>query len=112
MIHHTVDCLQIKEVRDSRQVTIPALERLAAIVDGNDDMRTFFVESGGCARLSQLAASEHDSIKGGILIEFSNTQTLHQCMPQYRPSVERPLYCCAPPVPHYLPSSHHRTGRC
>ena len=58
--------VQIQEMRDPRAVTIPALERLAAILDGNDDMRTFFVEAGGCARLSQLAASDQDSIKGGL----------------------------------------------
>lgn len=57
---------QIHEVRDPRQVTIPALERLAAILDGNDDMRSFFVEAGGCARLSQLAASDNEPVKGGF----------------------------------------------
>ena len=51
-------------MRDPGRVTVPALERLAAVVDGNDDMRVFFVEAGGVPRLSQLAASDLEALKG------------------------------------------------
>ncbi len=63
--------MQLREVRDLARTTVPALERLAAIVDGNDDMRTFFIEAGGCPRLSQLAASDSEPLKGtrlGLLV--------------------------------------------
>ena len=59
--------MQLRELRDLARVTIPALERLAAIVDGNDDMRVFFIEAGGCPRLSQLAASDLEPLKGAHL---------------------------------------------
>ena len=44
--------------------------RLAHILDGNDDMRSVFVEAGACERLSQLTASENDPVRGAVPLDF------------------------------------------
>ena len=72
---------QLREVRDPARVVVPALERLAAIVDGNDEMRGFFVEAGGVPRLSQLAASDLEPCKGGVNLSAC---AVCKAMPQHR----------------------------
>ncbi len=57
----------MREVRDPKAVTIPVLQRLAALTEDNDEMRSYFVAAGGAPRLSQLAASDHPPLKGACL---------------------------------------------
>ncbi len=69
------------------RVVVPALERLAAVVDGNDEMRGFFVEAGGVPRLSQLAASDLEPCKGArqkqTLLSIFSFQQVFLCAFQY-----------------------------
>ena len=65
------------------RVVVPALERLAAIVDGNDEMRGFFVEAGGVPRLSQLAASDLEPCKGAVNCVASCYINAHRCWCHY-----------------------------
>lgn len=64
--------LQMREVRDPKQVTIPVLARLAVLVEDNDEMRSYFVAAGGSPRLSQLAAADHPPLKGGLQPPYQN----------------------------------------
>ena len=58
----------MREVRDSKQAataTIPVLLRLAALVEDNDEMRSYFIAAGGAPRLAQLTAADNPPLKGG-----------------------------------------------
>lgn len=64
-------CRQMREVRDSKQAAtaaIPVLLRLAALVEDNDEMRSYFIAAGGAPRLAQLTAADNPPLKGGFLL--------------------------------------------
>lgn len=54
----------MREVRDPRgQALLPVLARLAALTDENDEMRSYFIATGGAPRLTQLTESTYPPLK-------------------------------------------------
>jgi len=55
---------KMREVRDPRgQALLPVLARLAALTDENDEMRSYFIATGGAPRLTQLTESTYPPLK-------------------------------------------------
>ena len=78
----------MREVRDSKQAAtaaIPVLLRLAALVEDNDEMRSYFIAAGGAPRLAQLTAADNPPLKGGFLLPLP-------CQPR---QLTQPALACA-----------------
>lgn len=93
--------VQMRDVRDPRgQGLLPVLTRLAALTDENDEMRSYFIATGGGPRLTQLTESAQSPLKSAPPTPPGPRSPAKPSPPPHLPPLSCPCLAARPVLGH------------